>query len=775
MQTGLATLSRILDDFWTWPSHVLPPAWPLGLFVRALGLIYVVAFASLLPQIVGLAGSRGITPVTSLLNAIRRDFPGFRRYAYFPTLLWLDSGDRALRGILWAGVASGCAVVVGGPHTPFALLLCFVLYLSLDLPVQVTFPWDCLLLEAGFLAVFLPPLRPLPEIAAVAPPPVLVVFALQFLTFRVLFGFGKEKFFKSTRKDLTYLQAFVINQPIPTRVAFLIHRAPVRLLQALIVGMFFAEIINPFLIFLPGAPRVLAAIVIGGLMIGIQLTGNFGFFNLLTLSCCLPLLDARTPFRDLTLAELAGSPFAVLRSVVVAGLVLGGILNLPLNSWTRSWFYWVSLERFRSPLFRGVVRLLRFLGPFRLSHAYGVFPPHSGPSLHWTPVFEGTADGVTWEEYEYRYVPFHPASRPRFVAPHHPRLDHFVIYEGYGVGAGTLGYGGPALGLPYSFARYRQPKRIMQRLLECEPSVARLFGKAPFSEGRPPIKIRMRMYALSPTTPEERAQTGNWWHRHEIGEHLPEVGRDDEAWNRWPPTPDQFHWDALLWRRRTGELARLWEEAARCVDACALVQRTAPPRLAPMVDELFTDFLPAAYRHGADWTRIAEVRDELLRRFSPEKLDAFERVLRRLAYVLAARLHPYWQRAASPALETDYFRLGLLAQHIIAKGRGTLDEVMRDPSRAAAYLAEMSVEEGGFLTILWNHEEAITDARKWRLREVSLTPPEDKLMAIVSGSFVFQRIVSERFPQTREENLPAVSRLIDTGEWRAPFDEQPEA
>lgn len=294
-----------MDTFWTWPSHVVAPSLALGLFVRALGVIHILAFASLASQILGLVGSRGISPVKPTLDAARRDFPGWRRFFFFPTLLWISAGDRAIVTIVWTGLLAGVSIVVGGPHTPIALLVALACYLAFDLPVGLVFPWDCLLFEATFLAVFCPPLHVLPELSTTATPPVLVVFALQFLTFRVLFGFGKVKFWGSTRKDLTYLQAFVITQPIPTRLAFLVHRAPVRVLQALILGMFVAEMIAPFLIFLPGVPRVAAAVVITGLMIGIQLAGNFGFFNMLTAVCCLPLLDART-LRDLGAAELFG-------------------------------------------------------------------------------------------------------------------------------------------------------------------------------------------------------------------------------------------------------------------------------------------------------------------------------------------------------------------------------------------------------------------------------------------------------------------------------------
>lgn len=458
----------------------------------------------------------------------------------------------------------------------------------------------------------------------------------------------------------------------------------------------------------------------------------------------------------------------MLRSAILGALLLGAILTLPLNSWSQSWFLWVSFDRTRSRVLRGIVALFRFFGPFRLVNAYGVFPPNSGPALHWVPVFQGTADGVTWEEYGYRFMASQPGSRPRFVAPHHPRLDHYTIYEGYGAVAQPLQFS-LSTDNPYTFARFRQARRIMQRLLENEPTVTRLFGEVPFSAERPAIKMRMRMLALSPATPEEHRRTGNWWRRHEIGEHIAEVGRDDSAWDRWLPGPELFHWDVLVWWLRSPMLRRLWDGGAASGDACDLV-RAQSPALAPAIDMLFDELLPMALRHGRDWARAGEVREELVRRFSRDEIDACERALLQLTFVLAARLFPHWQRAAPPALEIDYYRLGLLAQHIVSQGREALDAVMKDPARAAAHLAETSFEDTGFLMVVFNHEDAILTARKYRIRDAILTPPRDDVLVFVSGCFVFQRVLHERFPQDEAENLPSVYRIVDTGEWRAPFD-----
>src|SRR5438552_6111307 len=98
--------------------EIAPPVVIWGLFTRLLGLVYLVAFASLYAQVVPIAGSRGITPVRELLDRARLDFPLRVRLTAWPSLLWLSGSDLALRGLAAAGLLSAALVVFGGPWSP---------------------------------------------------------------------------------------------------------------------------------------------------------------------------------------------------------------------------------------------------------------------------------------------------------------------------------------------------------------------------------------------------------------------------------------------------------------------------------------------------------------------------------------------------------------------------------------------------------------------------------------------------------------------------------
>src|SRR5690349_4391543 len=134
------------------------------LFLRALGVIYLVAFVSLGLQMRGLVGSRGVEPIGDLMGDAHRVFDaqhvGIDRYRQLPTLAWIDSSDAALVGQCTAGAALSVLVIVDVLPGP-SLLVLWILYLSLSVAGQdfLSFQWDILLTEAGFLSIFLAPWR----------------------------------------------------------------------------------------------------------------------------------------------------------------------------------------------------------------------------------------------------------------------------------------------------------------------------------------------------------------------------------------------------------------------------------------------------------------------------------------------------------------------------------------------------------------------------------------------------------------------------------------
>ena len=128
-------------------------------FLRSLGGIYLIAFLSLWMQVDGLIGEHGILPIAEYLPAAREHL-GDNAPFLLPTLCWLNSSDAFLHFLCGAGAVISILLIAGFLPV-ISLVLLFVFYLSLTIAGQtfLSFQWDILLLETGFLAIFFAPFR----------------------------------------------------------------------------------------------------------------------------------------------------------------------------------------------------------------------------------------------------------------------------------------------------------------------------------------------------------------------------------------------------------------------------------------------------------------------------------------------------------------------------------------------------------------------------------------------------------------------------------------
>ncbi len=273
----------------------LPHAYTLTrwLFLRALALVYFFAFASLATQILGLYGSQGIAPIHDYLQAVQQSY-GSEAYRLLPSVLWLNASDPALQFVTLAGMVIALLLLVDVAPMLCTLVL-WGLYLSLVSAGQVflSFQWDILLLETGFLAIFLAPPHLIPRVSQQRSPARLNIWLFRWLLFRLMFSSGVVKLASGdpTWHNLTALEYHYWTQPLPTPLAWYAHLLP-DAIQRLSAGMMFMiELVLPFLIFGPRRLRFVAAGGIIGLQVLIGLTGNYTFFNGLTIALCLLLFD----------------------------------------------------------------------------------------------------------------------------------------------------------------------------------------------------------------------------------------------------------------------------------------------------------------------------------------------------------------------------------------------------------------------------------------------------------------------------------------------------
>jgi predicted DCC family thiol-disulfide oxidoreductase YuxK len=452
------------------------------LFLRTLGAIYLIAFASFAVQASGLIGSHGISPVAEYLHSLREYYGAV--YWQVPTVFWLNAGDRMIKAVGIGGICLSVLLLLGVRWRILRVVL-FVLYLSLVTAGQefMGYQWDALLLEAGFLAILL----------GSSP---IVIWLYRWLLFRLMFLSGVVKLASGdpSWRHFTALPVHYETQPLPTPLAWYMYQLPEWFQRSSVGVVFFVELLVPFLIFTPRRVRLFAARAIIVLQILILLTGNYAFFNVLTIAFCLFLVDDAFLRRVLPKMMSAGIDE---RSRPWSRAVCGAFASLALFV---GGFQVARPFGVRWSLADAAIRLV---SPYEIINSYGLFAvmTTTRPEI----VIEGSNDGVTWLAYGFKYKPGELTRRPAWVAPHQPRLDWQMWFAALG-----------------DYQSDPWIVRFMGRLLQGSPEVLGLVERNPFPDG-PPHYIRAQLYQYSFTSPAERKSTGAWWKRELKGAYVPAV------------------------------------------------------------------------------------------------------------------------------------------------------------------------------------------------------------------------------------------------------------
>jgi lipase maturation factor 1 len=486
-----------------------PPSYIFSqwLFLRLLGLVYLIAFLSLRVQILGLVGARGIMPAGLLLQLVQKNL-GPASHHLFPTLAWFSASDASLKLLCSGGALFGLLVLLGVLTRP-ALVLAWAFYLSIFTVGRdfLSFQWDLLLLEAGFLAIFLASWRPLdpPWHPAPFPGKNSVLWLGRWLLFRLIFLSGCVKLLSGDTawRDLTALEYHYWTQPLPTPVAWYAAQLPAWFQKASTVAVFVLELGVPFLIFAPRRLRRAAAFLIAGFQLTIAVTGNYAFFNLLTIFLCVLLIDDACwrhwlpkRFVERVAAE---APAPKYHRLATAGRFVRAALAVMILMISGTE---ILITFNQDELVPGFARqIVDWQNPYGIANSYGLFAVMTTSRLE--IVVEGSNDGREWLPYEFKYKPGDLARRPPWVAPYQPRLDWQMWFAALG-----------------SYQENRWFANLLIRLLEGSPDVIALLATNPFPNA-PPRYIRAVTYQYRFTDFASRRATGDWWRRGQEGSYFP--------------------------------------------------------------------------------------------------------------------------------------------------------------------------------------------------------------------------------------------------------------
>ncbi|MFI9600110.1 lipase maturation factor family protein [Streptomyces sp. NPDC052043] len=449
-------------------------------FQRALAAVYLVAFLTAALQFRALLGERGMLPIPRFLERVP--------FTRAPSLFHLRYSDRLFAAVAWTGCAVSAALVAGVDSlVPLwaAMLLWLVpwaLYLSIVNVGQTWygFGWESLLLETGFLAVFLGN----DEVA----PPVVVLFLLRWILFRVEFGAGLIKLRgDACWRKLTCLHYHHETQPMPGPLSWFFHHLPGPLHKAEVAANHVTQLIVPFLLFTPQPIATVGASLMIVTQLWLVLSGNFAWLNWLTIVLALSAVRFPGSASPGTTAPLWYEVVVLAVAALVVLLSYHPVVNM------------VSRRQVMN----------RSFDPLHLVNTYGAFGSVS--RVRYEVVVEGTLDEVPhedadWREYEFRGKPGAPRHWPRQFAPYHLRLDWMMWFAALSPAYADVWFGA-----------------MVERLLENDRHTLRLLRRSPFPPDEPPRYVRARLFRYRYTTWRQLRATGACWDRTYVREFLPPI------------------------------------------------------------------------------------------------------------------------------------------------------------------------------------------------------------------------------------------------------------
>lgn len=457
-------------------------------FQRGLGVIYLVAFLSAANQFRALIGERGLLPVP--------EFTTRTRFSSAPSIFHWYYSDRFF-GVVARGGATLAAAITAGAADAVPLwasmlmwLVLWLLYLSIVNVGQTwyAFGWESLLLEAGFLAILLGNEQ--------TAPPVLILWLLRWLLFRVEFGAGLIKL-RGDRcwRDLTCLYYHHETQPMPGPLSWFFHHLPKPLHRAEGAANHVAQLVAPVLLFTPQPVATYAAVFIAVTQLWLVTSGNFSWLNWVTILLALSAVDS-TRLSVLPVPDAPAQPDPPGWFVVVTVTATAVVLILS---------YWPVRN-----LVSSRQRMNASFNSLHLVNTYGAFG--SITRIRHEIVIEGTTDPVItsatqWREYEFKGKPGDPRRMPRQFAPYHLRLDWLMWFA--------------ALSRRYAVDWFA---RLLGKLLDGDRATLKLLRRNPFPNA-PPRFVRARLFRYEFTSWREFRHTGAWWRRVEVGDYHPPVTR----------------------------------------------------------------------------------------------------------------------------------------------------------------------------------------------------------------------------------------------------------
>jgi hypothetical protein len=553
MEWTPSSVIRWLFDSRNGPTDRFLSRW---IFLRALGAIYFSAFFPLVFQIRGLIGPQGILPAGEYLKSVAEQV-NYTRYWYVPSILWFSSGSHMPTGLCWAGMAAALLLVLNiWPRGMLAIcFLCFLSFVSAAGDFS-GYQSDGMLLEAGFLSLFLAPGGFRPGFGETRPPVRVALYLLLWEWFRIYFESGVAKIMGGDPewRNFTAMDQYYQNGPLPTWIGWYVQHLPHWFHAGTAFFTLALELVLIWSAFLPRSFRIALFFVVTPWQIGIILTANYTFLNYLVLILAFPLLEDgfllrffsyqwKKPLLERTLGPVIDSTAPTFNQLSILATPSSPSTDEPPAKAASPRDLSVKIRHWLSPMRVAIVAVLlvcifyattaqmiwmltpaplptlpvALLDPFRIANRYGLFAVMTRG--RYEIEFQGSNDGQTWTAYPFRHKPQELNKAPRIYAPYQPRLDWNLWFA--------------------SLGEWRDNPIVLRterRLLSNDPDVLTLFAANPFPQG-PPRQVRAVLFQYWFTSMAEKREHGLWWRRELLGLYAPAIQLESDgriAVTQWP-------------------------------------------------------------------------------------------------------------------------------------------------------------------------------------------------------------------------------------------------
>ncbi len=443
----------------------------------ALACVAVFSICSALPQLSGLAAIAVSPPV------------GFGMRIFAQSILFIP----ILLLLLWVGKGWNLRALT-------LFLFCFAIFYAHFPSPFFDYIWDVFLIEAIFVFLVSSLFWARTEWHRFYPWP------MRLLLFKIMFCMGVVKFMHGMPEWRTGLamKFFWANQPMPGFLAWYGAQLPDWAQRAMTAYTFLVEIPGPFLIFMGFKPRRIYFFVNLLLQLGIFLSGNYGFFNILAVVVSLALLDHKIP---------AQASSVLPRTVTTLSMVI--LLGwLYCSSWyvyrtlfpgekylhETSWIFMTNREQ--QELSSPVRAALQIYGAAKASNPYALFGMI--PKYRMEVAIEAGQEATALQRLKFRVRPDETTEAPVSYAPHHWRLDHQMYYESFRIRAPEMQKQHSFfLGTPWIHGFLREVLRGNRAVLKLLSTTT--------DTGSPFKFVHFRYTYFDFTNQEERLKTNAYW------------------------------------------------------------------------------------------------------------------------------------------------------------------------------------------------------------------------------------------------------------------------